>query len=222
MKYKYIGNEPTQQWQNNSGVFSVNEHSKLKKENKIYTDHELEFISKTSFAANVIDIALPSEYKHFKLVGNNIQMVSGVHQLTYKVKFAGESSYNATNYYEDMGYETDELNSSPYTRTVTAQYYGYMGIRAANSSPNAGHFHAWLLGFSTAGIGSTVFWNSSTSYVSSSYITVHSYGAAHWFNSAQITNLEFSSNVGNAVTSGDIILYGVKAPKIDNITVVGY
>lgn len=218
MKHNYIGTKPTQSWKNNSGVFSVNDHKNLREEDKIASTYGLEFISKTSFNNDTIEITFPQNYETFMLVINNMSCGGGIQVPSFRVKFEGESSFHTASQYKHMYRLYDDAGTA-IDDGSRGQAYGEFGARTANTQPKSTQVVSWLMNFTTAGIPATMISQGHSTYVAGTHYGSH--GGNQIENTANIVAMEINSNNGTSVISGDVILYGLKAPKLDNATIVG-
>lgn len=220
MKYSYIGAKPTQSWENNKGVLSSSDVVDLRKEDKISKDYGLEFIEKKSFASNILEFTIPEKYPNILVVLNDIQFPGGINYIAYRAKFLGESSFETNSIYRDAHLVAQDTNATFIERKSGGLSYGRFGLRQALSGTRGYFAKVWLLDWNRTNRMSTHYTEGVSEY-STSPLAYYAMGAGAVDDPRRITEIQFSRNAGSAVTSGDIILYGLQGPRISTDTLQG-
>jgi len=220
MKFSYIGAKPVQKWGDNKGVLSTSDATDLRKEDKISKDYGLEFIEKKTFSNNILEFAIPEQYPNILVVCKDIRFGGGIKYLTYRVKFAGDSAFNTSNLYKDAHYVVYDANATPIERKQGGTSFGRFGLRSALSNTTGYFAKVWLLDFNRTNRMNTHY-TEGISYYSSGAEAYFAQGAGAINKPERITEIQFSQNAGSAVTSGDIILYGLQGPRISENSLQG-
>lgn len=219
MKYNYIGAKPEQKWNNNKGVLSTSDIVDLKKEDKISDHYGLEFIEKKSFASNTLEFAVPDNYAQHLIVFKNIQFSGGVQYINCRYKQVNEIAFEDSNLYKYAHILLGENSTTSVTEDdTTGTSYHRFGPTSASANTDGWFSKIWFSDMVRTD-RPTSFHSESISYYSSGLKCYVGQGGGLFDDRRKVTEIQFAAN--SAATSGDVIMYGLKAPRITENSLEG-
>jgi len=219
MKYNYIGAEPEQKWGNNKGVLSTSDIVDLKKEDKISDHYGLEFIEKKTFASNTLDFSVPDDYAQHLVIFKNVIFSGGIRYMNCRYKQVNETAFEDSNLYKYAHILLHEGSTTAVTEDdTTGTNYHRFGVTTAVASTNGWHSKVWFSDMVRTD-RPTSFHAESICYYSSGAKCNVSMGGGLFDDRRKITEIRFEP-FGTA-TSGDVIMYGLKAPRITENSLEG-
>ena len=195
MKYNYIGAKPEQKWGNNKGVLSTSDIVDLKKEDKISDHYGLEFVEKKSFASNILEFSIPDDYVQHLFVFKNCQFSGGIQSVGFRLKQVNETAFEDSNLYKYAFIRLDENGTTAVTEDDTT------GTSVGRTDRHT-TYHAESIAYYSSGAKSMV-----------------ATGGGLFDDRRKVTDIQFFGNT--LAVSGDVILYGLKAPRITENSLEG-
>ena len=218
MKYNYIGAEPEQKWGNNKGVLSTSDIVDLKKEDKISDHYGLEFIEKKSFASNILEFSIPDDYAQHLFIFKNCQFSGGIKSVGFRLKQVNETAFEDSALYKYAHIRLYEAHTTAITEDDnTGTNMGRFGVTTALANQNGWYCKAWFCDMVRTD-RPTTYHSECVSYYSSGAKSMTSIGGGLFDDRRKVTEIQFDGNTAN---SGEIIMYGLRAPRITENSLEG-
>ena len=219
MKYNYIGAEPEQKWGNNKGVLSTSDVVDLKKEDKISDHYGLEFIEKKSFASNILEFSIPDDYVQHLFVFKNCQFSGGIQSVGFRLKQVNETAFENSNLYKYAFIRISEASTTSVLEDdSTGTSVGRFGVTQSVATTDGWFSKAWFCDMVRTD-RPTTYHAESIAYYSSGAKSMVATGGGLFDDRRKVTDIQFFGNT--LAVSGDVILYGLKAPRITENSLEG-
>ena len=201
MPYGYLGTTPNQQLKN-SGVFSVEEALALKNVGEL--GGSMELIQSQTASSAVVNFTNLGDYNVHFVTFNDVMLSTDSELLAHRLSNDGGSSFITSGYHFAIQYNSDDGGNGESRNTN----YGYLSTLGASGNADREVKNGYVYYYNL--LDSTTFSFCTLQSYSKASVTESLFGGGLHPDNETINAISFLTSGGNAITSGDFSLYGIK------------